>query len=657
MAKNKRRKPARDAAPVGTIPRADATVRAQDAPTKKRHGQATRETVESLVIAFVLAFLFRTFQGEPFVIPTGSMAPTLMGQHYDLNCTQCGQRHRAGCSEQFDARVRSIEDPQNRAMYDVVGAMCPTCRFVQPIRPDGIPPTVPERETGIRSEVPRPGDRILVNKFAYAFIDPQRFDVVVFKFPGNTRTNYIKRLVGLPGETIRIQQGDLYITPPDGKESIARKPDDKLAAMRRLVHDTEHDAPALYNAGWPLRWTSDSQAWKAEVDATGRRMTQRYLVSEPTDETVWLRYRHTLAGHTAWRRVRESLASGKPMQFEQGELDVLAKPRLVTDFIAYNAVQKRGPQPRGVATSIQEPTLLGAGDLAVPETKQGLHWVGDLILETSLDVASDEGVVMLELVKSGRHFRCRIDVASGAASLIVVGFDSDEPLLGLEFTGKTSLRGPGTYDLRFANVDSQLRLWVNGESVALTEDGVYDQVAVFGGEAPFAPRTSPADEGDLAPAGIGLRGARATATRMTLFRDLYYIANDASTERNEGVTDLPDGLIGELRSRRQLGALTSDPSLWPIYAQLPSVQFSMKKFEDPQFDQLFVLGDNSAESADARLWYGRRGEDGGQPGGPYVERRLLIGKAVLVYWPRALVKIPGTPIPLIPNFADMRMIR
>ena len=45
-----------------------------------------RETVESLVIAFTLALLFRAFEAEAFVIPTGSMAPTLMGRHKDLDC-------------------------------------------------------------------------------------------------------------------------------------------------------------------------------------------------------------------------------------------------------------------------------------------------------------------------------------------------------------------------------------------------------------------------------------------------------------------------------------------------------------------------------------------------------------------------------------------
>src|SRR5262245_699080 len=56
----------------------------------------TRETIESIVVAFVLAFLFRTFEAEAFVIPTGSMPPTLYGQQRDVHCQQCGTRFAVG---------------------------------------------------------------------------------------------------------------------------------------------------------------------------------------------------------------------------------------------------------------------------------------------------------------------------------------------------------------------------------------------------------------------------------------------------------------------------------------------------------------------------------------------------------------------------------
>ena len=66
-----------------------------------------RETIESIVIAFVLAFLFRTFEAEAFVIPTGSMAPTLQGMHKDVDCPECGYRYQASASvEATDERQR-----------------------------------------------------------------------------------------------------------------------------------------------------------------------------------------------------------------------------------------------------------------------------------------------------------------------------------------------------------------------------------------------------------------------------------------------------------------------------------------------------------------------------------------------------------------------
>ena len=63
---------------------------------------AIRETIESIVIAFVLAFLFRTFEAEAFVIPTGSMAPTLMGRHKDVVCPKCGCPYQVSASEEVD---------------------------------------------------------------------------------------------------------------------------------------------------------------------------------------------------------------------------------------------------------------------------------------------------------------------------------------------------------------------------------------------------------------------------------------------------------------------------------------------------------------------------------------------------------------------------
>jgi len=55
------------------------------------------------------------------------------------------------------------------------------------------------------------GNRIVASRLAYIFSDPQRFDVVAFNSPDGTDTVYLKRIIGLPGETLEIINGNVYI--------------------------------------------------------------------------------------------------------------------------------------------------------------------------------------------------------------------------------------------------------------------------------------------------------------------------------------------------------------------------------------------------------------------------------------------------------------
>ncbi|MDE7326465.1 MAG: signal peptidase I [Lachnospiraceae bacterium] len=65
------------------------------------------------------------------------------------------------------------------------------------------------------------GDSIIVNKFAYLFKKPERGDVIVFKQSGSEHDYYdLKRIVGLPGETIQIKEGAVYINGQEIKEKV-----------------------------------------------------------------------------------------------------------------------------------------------------------------------------------------------------------------------------------------------------------------------------------------------------------------------------------------------------------------------------------------------------------------------------------------------------
>ena len=83
-----------------------------------------------------------------------------------------------------------------------------------------------------------PGDRLFGFRLAYTFDEPDRYDVVIFRYPVDESQNFIKRVIGLPGETVEIRAGKIYI---DGS-------------------DTPLDEPYL-----PEEWTDDNDGYEFEV--------------------------------------------------------------------------------------------------------------------------------------------------------------------------------------------------------------------------------------------------------------------------------------------------------------------------------------------------------------------------------------------------------
>ncbi len=68
------------------------------------------------------------------------------------------------------------------------------------------------------------GDNLIVDKISYHFRDPQRYDIIVFPFKYQENTYYIKRIIGLPGETVQIdEQGNIYINGEILPENYGRE--------------------------------------------------------------------------------------------------------------------------------------------------------------------------------------------------------------------------------------------------------------------------------------------------------------------------------------------------------------------------------------------------------------------------------------------------
>jgi len=644
---------------------------------------AQRETVEAFVVAFILALLFRAFLAEAFVIPTGSMAPTLMGAHKDLVCDECGTPFQVGASRE---RSGSSTDDV------VVAGICPNCRYVNPLdlKNDS-------------NEKTFNGDRILVSKFTYTLNEPERWDVIVFKYPGNPKQNYIKRLVGLPNETLTIRHGDVYATTTgtDERSEILRKPADKLLAMRQLVYDTDHQSEDLIAANYPSRWqpwrekaeTPPKDSWQIERTAEG---LEAVLKNGDPERFEWLRYFHRWPTDEQWELAKSggSLANVNPYS-----------SRAITDFYTYgsyvlvpaDAVYANRPSSSGGSSFSRmmnsgyssgdfrpsfksgesvgqfvnrfgKPmTRWGGADEGTQELgRDGMDWVGDLMLEAQIETSNGSKEMMLELVEAGVKYRCRIDLSSGQASLAIDDVEprdfspAEDGSVGVP-TAITSVTNGDLHDIRFSNCDDQLLLWVDGSLVEFDRPTTFD-ARDFRTIEEDHPMYLPEHPLDGAPVGLAVRGGDATVTSLRIHRDKYYIA---TMDSRSGIYDydmtklwqLTDGAVS---GAQQIQEVLADPASWNSFlgwnARL-TAEFVLDE------DQFFPMGDNSPESLDARCWAGTKGrwvlprgvnQDAWRwSDDSYVPRDLLVGKALVVFWPHSW----NSPVPFLPNFKRMKLIR
>lgn len=600
-------------------------------PYKPTAFESCRETIDSIAIAFILAFLFRTFEAEAFVIPTGSMALTLMGAHKDLQCPECGIPYCSGASGE------TPEDPTDRPLF-VTTSICPNCRF-QAHFENPPPPTYN-------------GDRILVTKYTYEFHDPERYDVAVFKNPKQASQNYIKRIVGLPNEEVLVYRGDVYSKAAgDDKFKIRRKPPEKIVSTAQRVYDNDYVLKKIVDRGWPQRWQPHADpgdsAWKVSDDL------KSFTVNGKFPNETWLRYRHIVPTRRNWATLARGRIDPKD-----------AVPQLITDFCEYNA---------------NDGNLNNILDL----NSLGLHWVSDLILECELEFRErqdDRAEAVLELVEGGRALQCRIQVATGDVELAIQGVESFHP------KAKAAVVGAGPHRLRFANVDDHLTVWVNDRPLTFDVSTNYiavnaadvmdapqhldpqpDRVALDGEtQLPVLDLSIPKRQDEESPVGIAARGVAVQASHLRVLRDVYYIASNNFTRityvieprMDSTMSDYYDDVFRPYRQQLRPGEeLAPDDSLRLFMSNVESDPKRWQKLRGVTFplgaDQFFVLGDNSPHSLDGRLWNAQE---------YFVKRELLIGKALFVYWPHGHDYIPGTSVkfpgwPYWPNVGSMRLIR
>ncbi len=400
------------------------------------NGGGVKETVESILVAFILALVFRAFVVEAFVIPTGSMAPTLMGAHMRFRCEDCGYEFEVNYPSQNNKDGEPVIDSHYKGL---VKAVCPNCGY-----------KVPPRQAN--NPLVNYGDRILVLKYLYLLQDPQRWDVVVFKSPSEPekydyQQNYIKRLVASPGETVMILDGDVYVAPPDKKLSdvtpndftVQTKPQHAQEALWRILYDNDYHPQNKRGDG--TRW---EQPWK-------------------------------VASGDGWKLDGADTKAGRIFQFSNADgaaelrFDPRANPQAqhFTDWLTYDTMGT-GPD--------------------VADRRD--NYVSDLRLKLYYARQSGDGPLELNLTKQEHRFTAQL--TSTEARIIHRLPDGTEQTVGQPYPLSPSSR-PRLVE--FQNVDYQVTLRIDGEVAVQSTAAEYhpDMAALIRantGSLPSAPSVS-----------------------------------------------------------------------------------------------------------------------------------------------------------------------
>ena len=155
--------------------------------------------IQGFVILAVLYFAVSPYLFGSYAMPLNSMAPTIVGEHWEAICPQCGRRGY------------SLIRKENQGP-DTLDMICEQFHHSRDVA---------------TSQVTKQGDHFLVSKFS----KPQRWDIVTFRYPAKPSTIYAKRLVGLPGELIHIADGAVWVnfeklTPPENIRGITYEIED-----------------------------------------------------------------------------------------------------------------------------------------------------------------------------------------------------------------------------------------------------------------------------------------------------------------------------------------------------------------------------------------------------------------------------------------------
>ncbi|MDA1015906.1 MAG: signal peptidase I [Planctomycetota bacterium] len=534
-----------------------------DAP---RDSISLRALVDIAVCLVIAVILFRTFEVEGYMISTGSMAPCLLGFHRQVVCPSC--RHEFTVGAAFDDSVTGgsakAQDLQTAARI----VRCPNC-------------SQPEIDI---SDVPvNQGDQLLVHKAAYLFRLPNRWEIIVFRNPYEPNEAYVKRLIGLPGESVLVRAGDVLI---NGK--LQRKDLDSQRSTRILVYDQEFEPRDDQN--WRPRWVLTRQ--EPRTSASNREPSWKRSGSgfrfRPVDTTTpnseWVTYRHWIRSGGEHRSVVSlnrdapngirdvlnpdgAVPFATPIEYDFNSRELACRGVMSAQWLQRLQALDRDIQFQQSVRDLFEQShrapITDGYAYNGPEDERTSVPILDLMVSMNVHFTESSGQFVVEMWHPTGRFQCHVDAERRSIQLYQDGKTS--PLRAEDWPAEVDTKD---------GVVIEMSLFDHRVSVAL--DG-WQAVNPWDIPEPIG------DAGKLvvdrdARVRFAAHGGTLLVESLKLYRDVYYTPG---------------------RARH---AVNSAYVLGP--------------------EEMFVLGDNSPVSSDSRNWKE-----------PVVNQRLLIGKPFLVHLP------------------------
>lgn len=580
--------------PRGPIPAAIRPSGGSPAPPKQ---EGLRDTIESIVIAFILAFVFRAFLIEAFVIPTGSMAPGLYGKHAQQRCALCGYSWAYGLREAMRSPRGDVTTPGTLELASGFTVTCPNCGWAA----GGNAELNTTSESRVAGDS---GDRILVFKWPYdiggEFLGPKRWDVVVFKNPEDGDTNYIKRLIGLPGEVLEIINGDIYAAslsavPQEIQDALARPPAPGDRDRRRL-------SPAQH--------------------ASLLKLLKIQRKTQIAQESLWMiHYHHDFTPRTEQIDHPEFVPPAWRGDESAGPTDWHA----TTPVVSFTPQSEREQWLRLIGKPIQDE--YGYNNVSIHASRWHGVDVGDVRLRFALTPFAESGSLTLNLRKGPDDFRAKID----PRGLVVLDRSGEG---GVRFEVARAvippLKSGRAARIEFENLDYRVALRINGDEVLATTDEQYAPNLV----KLLSSRGYRDGMDNQAGVSIAAQALPLEIRHLDVDRDVFYRSDVEFEFAN------PLGQRNAFARYPGWGTATN-----PVLLR-----------SDPT--EYFCCGDNSPQSKDGRLWWEaapflqerKSYQFGTVPGDQ------MIGRAFFVYWPSGLRFSKDAP-PLVPNVGRMRIIR